>query len=59
MSFDLNCVYISVNVCLLSGPRGTDNVGGSDVIAVDDEDEASSNGTGNSERLPPLRELIW
>lgn len=38
---------------------------GSDVIAVDDEDEAGSSATGNgsvaanNERLPPLRELIW
>jgi hypothetical protein len=51
------------NLTFVSGPRGSDNATGNDVIAVDDEDEASSsvagNGASNSERLPPLRELIW
>ncbi len=51
---------------LLSGPRAAEAAVRNDVIAVDDEDDAGSNVSGNgstpaqnSERLPPLRELIW
>jgi len=50
---------------LILGTRPAEAVAGSEVIAVDDEDEAGPNATGNgataanNERLPPLRELIW
>ena len=60
-----SCCFKKIFSFEIVGARRPEAVVGSDVIAVDDEDEAGSSATGNgsvaanNERLPPLRELIW